>query len=160
VGEYSEKAKADPFKELSDHTIVNSMIRYYYLQAKENGILFENKCVIDSRITISDSDLCIILGNALDNAITACKQLDSSKSRFVSIEAITKVDKWLIKITNSYNGQLVMHDGRYLSSKDQSVHGFGIQNIEQVINANGGIMQIEHNKKVFTLRAIVPINKI
>jgi len=160
LSEYSEKAKIDPFVELSDHTVVNSMIRYYYLQAKEYGIIFENKCVIDSRITISDSDLCIILGNALDNAIYACKQLDSSKSRFVSIEAITMEEKWLIKVTNSYNGQLVIHDGRYISSKDGSAHGFGIRNIEQIISAYGGIMQIEHNEKIFMLMAIVPINKI
>jgi len=160
LSEYSEKAKIDPFVELSDHTVVNSMIRYYYLQAKEYGIIFENKCVIDSRITISDSDLCIIIGNALDNAISACKQLDSSKSRFVSIEAITMEEKWLIKVTNSYNGQLVIHDGRYIASKDGSAHGFGIRNIEQIIGDYGGIMQIEHNERVFTLMAIVPINKI
>jgi hypothetical protein len=159
LSEYSAKAKADSFVELSDHAVVNSILRYYDLQAKENGILFENKCVIDSRITISDSDLCMILGNALDNAIYACKQLDSSKSRFVSIEAITMEDKWLIKVTNSYDGQLVIHDGRYLSSKSETIHGFGIRNIEQVIKSYGGIMQIEHNEKVFTLMAIVPINR-
>jgi sensor histidine kinase regulating citrate/malate metabolism len=159
LSDYSEKAKVDSFVELSDHAVVNSMLRYYDIQAKENGILFENKCVIDSRITISDSDLCMILGNALDNAIDACKQLNSSKSRCVSIEAITMEDKWLIKVTNSYNGQLVIHDGRYLSSKSESIHGFGIRNIEQVIRAYGGIMQIEHNEKLFTLMAIVPINR-
>lgn len=159
LSEYNEKAKVDPFVELSDHSVVNSMIRYYYLQAKENGIVFENKCVIDSRITISDSDLCIVLGNALDNAIYACKQLDPSKSRYVSIEAITMEDKWLIKVTNSYNGQLVIHDGRYISSKDGSAHGFGIRNIEQVIKTYGGIMQIEHSIKMFSLMAIVPINR-
>jgi hypothetical protein len=160
LSEYIENDKIDSFVELSDHTVVNSMIRYYYIQAKENGIVFDNKCVIDSRITISDSDLCIVLGNALDNAIYACKQLDPLKSRFISIEAITMEDKWLIKVTNSYNGQLLIHEGRYLSSKDGSAHGFGIRNMEQVINAYGGIMQIKHNEKVFTLMAIVPINKI
>ncbi len=159
LSEYKGKDKVDTFVELSDHTVVNSMIRYYYLQAKEHGIIFENKCVIDSRITISDSDLCMILGNALNNAIFACKQLDPSKSKYVSIEAITMEDKLLIKVTNSYNGQLIIHDGRYVSSKDESAHGFGIRNMEQVIETYGGIMQIEHNEKIFSLMAIVPINR-
>lgn len=156
LNEYSDKAITDQLQVFCEHTIANSIIRYYYLSAQECGILFESECSISSQIPISDSDLCIILGNALDNAVNACKQINHSKSRYISIKTKTWKGEWLIKVTNSYNGQLVMLDGRYMSSKDEGSHGFGIRNTLKVIEMYGGFLRIEHNEKIFTLIASIP----
>ena len=153
--EYRENIQLDQPVTFCEHRVANSIIEYYYLKAKENGILYESECAINNQNPLSDSDLCIFLGNALQNAVDACKRLDPSKSRYISIKAKTWKGLWLIKITNSYDGQLVIHEGRYISSKDGDAHGFGIRNIKQVVEAYGSSVQIEHNEKVFTLMAAV-----
>jgi len=156
LSEYCEKAKIDQLPVFCKHTIANSIIGYYYLRAKEYGILFESQCNISGQTTMSDSDLCIILGNALENAVYACRQMDPMKVQFVSIDAGTMKGQRLIKVTNSYQGQLEINDGRYISSKGGNSHGLGIRNIEKVVAAYGGFIKIEHDEKVFTLMAAVP----
>jgi sensor histidine kinase regulating citrate/malate metabolism len=107
---------------------------------------------------MSDSDLCILLGNALENAVFACRQMDVKTTRFVSIESGYSKGQRLVKVTNSYNGQLEISDGRYISSKKGNSHGLGLRNIEKVVEAYGGFLKIEHTDKIFTLMIAIPEN--
>jgi hypothetical protein len=156
LSEYCEKAKMDQLPVFCDNTIANSIIGYYYLRAKEYGIPFESQCSIYRQTAMSDSDLCIVLGNALENAVYACRQMEHSKRGFVSIESRKMKGQLLIKIKNSYNGQMKICDGQYISSKAGNSHGLGIRNMEKVIESYGGFLKIEHNGEVFTIMAAVP----
>jgi len=158
LSEYCEKAKMARLPVFCEHTIANSIIGYYYLRAKEYGISFESQSDICGQTSMSDSDLCIVLGNALENAIYACRQMDPLETRFVSIESRKMKGQRLIKVTNSYNGCLEINNGRYISSKGGNLHGLGIRNIEKVVEVYGGFVKIEHNEKVFTLMTAVPEN--
>jgi len=156
LSEYCEKTEMDQLPVFCENTIANSIIGYYFLRAKEYGIRFESKCNISEQVNISDSDLCIVLGNALENAVHACRQMDLSMMRYVSIEAEIMKGLQLIKVKNSYQGQLEMNEGRYISSKQGNSHGLGIQNIEKVVEAYNGLVKIEHEDKVFTVMAAIP----
>ena len=156
LSEYSEKTITEQLPVFCRNVVANSIIGYCYLQAKKYGVPFVSRCDIDKQITISDSDLCIVLGNALENAIDACRIMDDTKIKFVSIEAETTQGKWLFKVRNSYNGILEIKDGRYVSSKGGKSHGMGILNIERVIEQYGGVVIIEHTDEVFALMAAVP----
>lgn len=156
LSEYCEKVKMDQLPVFCENTIANSIIGYYFLRSKEYGIHFDSQCSVNRQTTMSDSDLCIVLGNALDNAVYACRQMDPSKMRFVSIEAETMNGLRLIKVNNSYEGQLEINDGRYISSKTGNSHGLGIRNIEKVVETYSGFVKIEHNDKVFTIMVAVP----
>lgn len=157
--EYDQKAEVDKLPFFCENVVANSIIGYYYLRAKEYGIAFESMSNIHRHIAMSDSDLCIILGNALENAIDACKQMDNTKVMFVSVEAANIKGQLLIKVRNSYNGYLELRGGRYVSSKNGKFHGLGIHNIQKVVGAYGGFVKIEHDEKIFTLMAAIPENK-
>ncbi|MHB8129247.1 MAG: sensor histidine kinase [Mobilitalea sp.] len=158
LSEYCERTEMDQLPVFCENTIANSIIGYYFLRAKESEIRFESKCNISEKVKISDSDLCIILGNALENAVHACRQMDLSMIRYVSIEAEIMKGLQLIKVKNSYQGQLEMNEGRYVSSKQGDSHGLGIQNIEKVVEAYNGLVKIEHEDMVFTVMAAIPQN--
>jgi sensor histidine kinase regulating citrate/malate metabolism len=96
------------------------------------------------------------LGNALENAICASRQMDPAEPRFVSIKSETMKGQRLIKITNSYQGQLKIKDDKYISIKDGNSHGFGIRNMKKVVETYGGLVKIEHNENVFTLMVAIP----
>lgn len=153
--EFCEKARFEPLPIFCQHSVANSIIGYNYLQAKGNGIRFESSCTINDFIPISDSDLCIILGNALENAIYACKQMENV-NKFVHIESRMVNNQRLIKVTNSYNGCLNIKDGKYISLKGGSLHGLGIKNMEKVVQMYGGYLKIEHSENVFTLMVAIP----
>jgi signal transduction histidine kinase len=156
LSEYSEKTETDTLPVFCENIVANSILGYYSLKAKEGGIPLHCACSIQRQLSMSDSDLCIVLGNALENAVEACGNLDNESTRFISAEARTINGQLLLKIENSYNGSLNIQDGCYLSTKSGQFHGIGTQNIRKVVEAYGGFVKMEHNGKVFTLMAAFP----
>lgn len=156
LNEYNEKTEMDQLPVFCENVIANSIIGYYYLRAKESGIQYESKCRIDYRVVMRDSDLCILLGNALENAIDACQKMKKTEIRMISMEAGSKNGQFLLKFRNTYRGKLSVRDGHYISSKAEKSHGLGIKNMEKVVESYGGFMKIEHDEKEFTLLAAIP----
>jgi len=156
LNEYSQKTESERLPVFCENIVANSIIGYYCLRAREHGILFDSHCKIDRQNAISDSDLCIVLGNALENAIDACLRMKSGDSQFVSIGMGTMNKQQLLKVKNSYSGGLETRDGRYVSSKEEKSHGLGLRNIEKVVVSYGGFIRIEHNENEFTLMAAIP----
>jgi sensor histidine kinase regulating citrate/malate metabolism len=156
LSEYCEKSRMDQLPVFCEHTVCNSIIGYYYLRAKEDETLFESNCNITQQSIMSDSDFCIVLGNALENAIAACRQMDPSLPRFISIYAGIMKGQRLIKVINSYDGVLKIKDGKYITMKDGNSHGFGIHNMIKVVKGYGGFVKLEHNDNTFTFMTAIP----
>jgi hypothetical protein len=156
LSEYAEKTETDTLPIFCENIVANSILGYYSLKAKEGGIPYHFACSIQKQLFISDSDLCVVLGNALENAVEACKNMNNPNVQFISAEARTINGQMLLKIENSYNGFLNLQDGKYLSIKDGKSHGIGLQNIKKVVESYGGFVKIEHNEKIFTLMAAFP----
>ncbi|HOJ11592.1 MAG TPA: ATP-binding protein [Clostridiales bacterium] len=156
LGEYNEKTDREQLPIFCENTIANSIIGYYYLRAKESGIFFESFCSINRQSVMSDSDLCIVLGNALENSVYACEQMENHEKMYITIKAGTMKKQMLIKLTNSYSGNVEARDGHLISTKSGKSHGLGIRNIERVVASYGGIVKIEYNEKEFILSVAVP----
>ena len=156
LNEYAAKVDPAPLPVFCENIVANSILGYYFLRMKERGIELRCACQIPKQLSVSDSDLCVVLGNALENAMEACSKVENPEARFVSAEARTINGQLLVKITNAYNGILNQEDDRYLTTKSTPYHGIGLQNIEKVVNACRGFVKTEHNGKVFTLMAAFP----
>jgi len=156
LNEYSVKSDTEPLPVYCENAVVNSILGYYSFRFKELNFPFHCTCVIPRQLTVSDSDLCIVLGNALENAWEACQQLEASQKRWVSVEARLLQGQFLIKVANSFNGTVKMSNGRYLSTKKKPDHGIGLQNIHKVVAAYGGYVKLEHTRTVFTFMAAFP----
>ncbi len=154
--EYSEKTETEKLPVFCENVIANSIIGYYCLRAKESGITFKSRCDIVKADILSDSDLCIVLGNSLENAVHACKQIENGDLKFITVEVAKLKRQWLLKVKNSYSGIITIKDGRFISSKGENLHGLGISNIKKVIESYGGFVKIEYNENEFTLMAAVP----
>lgn len=144
------------FTAYCENVVANSILGYYSLKAKESDIPFNCTCSIPKQLSMSDSDLCVVLGNALENAIEACVNLDNPDMRFISAMARVSNNHLLVKIENSYNGCLNIQDGNYLSTKNEKTRGIGMQNIKKVVEEYGGYIRIDHNGEVFTLMVAFP----
>jgi hypothetical protein len=154
--EYKEKAEMEQLPVFCENVIGNSIIGYYYLRTIKYGIPFECRSNISRQSSIMDSDLCIILGNALENAIDACRQMEHSEKQFISLDTGTMKGQWLLKVRNSFAGQLEIREGRLNSTKSGKSHGLGIQNMEKVAKSYGGFVKLEHNEKEFTFMIAIP----
>ena len=123
LNEYAYKSETEPLPVFCENAVANSLLGYYSLKAKEHHIDFRCSSAISKRLSVSDGDVCVVLGNALENALEACGKLAVPDARFISVEARTTGGQLLVKIENSYGGLLNQRDGRYLSTKSDQDHG-------------------------------------
>lgn len=158
LNEFDEITETEPLPVFCDNAVANSILGYYFLMAKKSGIQFYCTCSIQKQLSISDSDLCIVMGNAIENAIEACEKLDNQQKRFVSVEARTINNQLLIKIENSYDGCLTLQNGGFVSTKREKSHGLGMKNIKRIVEANGGFIKTAYDGSLFTLMAAFPIH--
>ena len=114
---------------------INAILSAKLSLAKEKGI--DITCRFSKDVSgIEDTDLCVLLGNILDNAIEACE--NSSKK---NIEAAIHSDdsKLVIAVTNTIESS-VLSDNPELKTnkKDASSHGYGVKTIKAIAEKYGG----------------------
>ncbi len=114
---------------------------YYGCLAKAKNINFSVYCRLKN-LSISDNDLCVILGNALDNAVAAAGQYEGE--RFVEVLSEKKNDMILITVDNSFDG-VVLHqnDKIYSKKRNENQEGIGIRSIKKLCEKNGGLCKFE-----------------
>lgn len=66
--------------------VIDAFLNNYITMAESDSTIFKTNIQIDkSLITINEYDLCVILGNLLDNSYEACKKQSSPKDISVNI---------------------------------------------------------------------------
>ena len=112
-----------------DNPVVNATIHYYIDIAQSYGIRTKLQVVIPKEIAISDIDLCLIFGNLLDNAITACRKAKAG-SRFIRLSADLDTPGFLyVTMVNSFSGEVYKRNGKYISTKEKK-SGIGLTSIQ------------------------------
>ena len=90
-----------------ENPVVNATIHYYIDIAQSYDIRTKLQVVIPKEITISDIDLCLIFGNLLDNAITACRKAKAG-SRFIRLSADLDTPGFLyVTMVNSFQAKCI-----------------------------------------------------
>lgn len=132
--------------------VIDSLLTNYDNLSANGGITFNARLNVDfNRIPTDDYDLCVILGNILDNALNACNSDDCSKPYIhISIET-TDNDKFLIHCENSASA-----DDK--CSKEQPVnHGIGLRNVQITVENGFGLFSCEHIDDIFYTDIMIPI---
>ena len=91
----------EPPPRLCEHATAAALLSYYKNLSDKLGIECKWKTDIPSGIAISSTDLSILLGNLLENAVNACKAL-SSQDRYIKINSeYTSAGVFYLTIINS-----------------------------------------------------------
>ena len=147
--------------------VADSLLSMKYHEACENipGIKFEAEDLIflEENI-IQPADLCIILGNALDNAIEACEKLEEKAGQekcFIRLHSLYRQNMLLLTIENSYTGELsVGLDSLFPSTTkpDSVTHGIGMHNIKAAAERYRGGVSWKEEGNVFTLTVMLNLS--
>lgn len=112
----------------------------------------------DEKMTVSDIDLCIIIGNLIDNAIDACMEIDDIDRRFIRIY-IGKLKKQLyISVTNSTSEKVRNTTGIFPTKKaDKAMHGNGLKRVDMTTEKYGGFVNRQNEPEVFATEIMLPL---
>lgn len=152
---------SDMIEECSNHTVyaksgnmvIDSIIEYKLRQAKDLKIRFQADMMVPEELECMVSDLGVVIGNLLDNAIEAVAQ---TNDRWIHLKMEYTKGRLLIKMSNSYSGKINSAGNKIVTSKkDASNHGMGIKSVERVVKKFDGEMELSHNDKAFEVMLLM-----
>lgn len=124
--------------------------------AEANNITFKSDIKIEKeRICIERYDLCVALGNLLDNAVEACKKVSNPDDRIISVSIVTGDNSMVIHIENS--AERMKGIDFKTDKKDKLLHGYGISNVKAISEKYGGVFTIERRESSCEATLIFPI---
>lgn len=114
---------------------------------KQGNIKFEIIGRFPEKIVVSNSDLCILFGNAMENALEALKKVEGDRKLTVNIRNIH--NHIFMSIANS----TIAPENKDLKTtkKNREYHGYGIGNMIKVVESYGGNITFEIKDNMFVV---------
>ena len=101
---------------------------------------------------LTEADIYSLLGNALGNAVDACRRLEEKK-RQISMIIRHSGDLVSISVTNYYQGQLRFEEDLPVTSQPdaEDFHGYGMKSMQAIAQKYGGKLKVKAEDGVFNL---------
>lgn len=159
--EYAGKIAGEVSKIKSFHSgnaVVDALIGSKTALAEMNGIRVDVDMAVPPELKIADGDMTVMIGNLYDNAIDANLKFEDINKRFIHIKVLFDGGNLLLMFENAATGEDRPGDtGVWTTTKaDSSMHGFGIKNIDRIVQMYGGYCERELKDHVFRCRIRIP----
>lgn len=141
-------------KRFCENELVNLLCSSFSAKAERMGVRLTLEAALPGSLSISDTELCALLSNGLENALNAVVALKENR-RWVEFYCGIRLDKLLIEIKNPYAGQIVFRDGLPVSARPN--HGHGCRSIYTISQSCRGLCEFKAEDGIFTLRAALPM---
>ena len=125
--------------------------------ANTKEIAVDAEAVVPKGLNIQEVDLCVIIGNLLDNAIEACLKQPDADSRFIKIYIDINKEMLYIYVANSVGGEIKKTSRGYISTKNSSSHGFGLMRMDKIIEKYKGFTDRQNEPGVFATEIMLPL---
>ncbi|WP_237737347.1 ATP-binding protein [Clostridium carboxidivorans] len=147
------------FKIKTGNPVSDAVMNEKYNIAKVEGIKFTCDFIMPKKTLVEPMDLCVILSNALDNSIEACKRIkDTSIDRKIFIKSYVREIYLIIEISNTCIDKIQYVEDKIITQKlDKLNHGIGISNIEATVKKYNGIIDILQEKNKFVVNLMLKI---
>lgn len=157
----TEKMIGSLQKQISDYenyiqtgnSFLDIIIRDKAKAARDSGIDFHTEIDFSMGSFMDGLDISTIFGNALDNALEACRNVPEEE-KFITVKAGVKNRFLVIRVENSAPEE---SDGTHTTKEDTFLHGFGLKNIRRAVEKYGGDFAVRSGDKVFSVTALVPL---
>lgn len=116
---------------------IDALITSKLLIMKENNIKFFNNIYISKDYNVDIMDMCILLGNLLDNAIEANNEVNE-ENRFVNLLILQQRDYVSINISNPTGKKFKLNKGMTSTKKHKELHGFGLKSVNEIVGKYDG----------------------
>ena len=142
----------------SGNTAVDALIGSKTALAEMNGIVVDVDLAVPHELQITDSDLTVMIGNLYDNAIDANLRLNDVDMIFINIKILYDGGNLLFMFENAAPEEKQPdRKGVWRTTKgDSSMHGFGMKNIDRIVQKYGGYCERDLKDHIFRCRIRIP----
>ena len=131
--------------------ILNSKISL----AIHNGIPVDYKATVPKRTTVTDIDLCVVIGNLIDNAVESCEKVPKEQ-QFIRLYIGQFKEQLYISVSNATNETVRKLDEEYITHK-RGNHGHGLKRINLIVEKYDGFINRKNEAGVFVTEIMLPL---
>lgn len=146
---------------LNGHGIANTgnlaldaLINYKNNSASSEGIQIKCFLNVPSDIFVESTDLCVILGNLLDNALEAVQRLPQ-EDRLVSLTVHLTKNTLIITVENPFRNEILVDRYGNIQSHKTGEHGIGLLSVERTAEKYAGNTIIHHENGIFHVTVVL-----
>lgn len=134
-----------------ENEAVNLILSSFVGRAEQDGIRMNVSGALPKLLSIAERDLCVLISNALENALNACQSMaEAGEAATVDVQFYAKEGKLFLQVSNPYREELQFENGVPIS--DREGHGIGVQSICAITEQYGGVYSFLEKDGSFILR--------
>ena len=156
LAEYEPSKEVHDVVTYSNNPAADAILHYYSTAAAQIHADFDAVLLLPEGLDFTDADLCILLGNLMENAVEACSRQKAGR-RFIILKGKTSRKQLRLVADNSFDGVIRQKDGHYYSSKRKGM-GLGIQSVQAVVERHGGLVSFEAKDNIFQVSVLIPLD--
>lgn len=137
--------------------MVDAILNSKLSLANSQEININAKATVPKDLNIADIDLCVVIGNLMDNAMEATIKLNNPEDRFIRVYIREMKNQLYISVTNSVGGKVKKFNLEYISTKLGINHGFGLKRVDSIVRKYNGFINRQNEEGVFATEVILPL---
>ena len=123
--------------------------------AIKKGIQVDYKAAVPKTLAVSDSDLCVVIGNLIDNAVESCEKV-APENQFIRLYIGIFQKQLYLLVSNATSETVRKLDEQYISTK-RGNHGHGLKRINKIVDKYGGFVNRKNEPGVFVTEILLPL---
>ena len=135
-------------KKYCENETINLIFSSFAGRAESAGVAMNIKAVVPHILPVSETDLCVLLSNALENALHACTAQEQKGT--IAILAYERNERFFFQVTNPCKKEVVFENG--VPVTDRPGHGIGVRSICAIVERYGGMYSFLVKENEFILR--------
>ncbi len=157
LSQYAREFSSPSQAPLCKHYLADAVLQHYQNQANEQGCAFRTFIDIPPQVSISDLDLCVVLGNLLENALEGSRRV-AQDEQSLHLHLKQQGDMLLLTLDNRFDGNLHYREGNLLSHKrGGTTEGIGLQSVRAIAEKYQGVLRVEPSANVFKVSVMLTL---
>ena len=113
------------------------------------------KATVPKETTVTDIDLCVVIGNLIDNAVESCEKVPKEQ-QFIRLYIGQFKEQLYISVSNATNETVRKLDEEYITHK-RGDHGHGLKRINLIVEKYDGFINRKNEAGVFVTEIMLPL---
>jgi sensor histidine kinase regulating citrate/malate metabolism len=126
--------------------VINALLASYSERCAKLNVKFSIRIAMPDKVYVPNYEMCIIIGNLLENAVHACEKIKNNRK--IEFEIKTQGSHVAVMVKNNFNGIIAAHDGFPVSKKENG--GLGLRSVQVVAARYNGKLMTEWDNEFFT----------
>lgn len=141
----------------SGNLMVDAILNSKLSLAEAREVAVNCSAQVPEDLAVDDVDLCVILGNLLDNALESCEKLGHAPGeRWLRVYLAVRAGQLYASIQNAALEELGFNERNYITGK-RGEHGFGMRRVAAVVEKYGGTLRLANEPGVFAAEVSLPV---